>query len=130
MRIPKHLLHILSIVKHEDIAVKLLDAEHIGEGSYRAAYRIGQWVFKKHSRMRYGTYSYEQRRNKIAALGVRIAPTMIINGWEIQPYLKPLTAKQCVGFYNQIREAMNYADINAYTNCGVDRWGRICVYDF
>lgn len=102
------------------------EAEFLGAGCFRSAYRVGNFVIKL-SRPRCAQVG---RRPPVATLrraGILPPEEWHVNGWTVQRYYRRVTDGE---FRSKgAKEFVNSLDICA-ANSGLDRWGRVVAIDW
>lgn len=107
------------------------DAQKIGEGYFRKAYRVGDYVVKQSSN--HGTPKPPKRLLKLKEYDLHVAQQWFMNGWVVQPYYR--LAKY--GEVDKWAQEIGYMVVDkrisldlGYGNMGVDEKGRLTAFDW
>lgn len=109
-----------------------LPSVKLGSGSFRTAYKVGPFVVKRKSdsdyyntlaarREHYG----ERERQAMRELKMRFAPTVEVDGWQVQMAYRP--------FYERPADAPMFYPIGEdifQNNVGIDKRGRYVAFDW
>lgn len=107
----------------------------LGSGSFRTAWRIGNFVVKRRTWFHQMTPA---KRRKLAKEGILVAKTWRVGRWEIQPYYRHMSEKAFwAGPQNEDGLAirghrwwnLKGLDLQSF-NMGYDKQGRFVVFDW
>lgn len=114
--------------------IRRVGGKKLGEGCYRTAFRLGNFVIKWVDPHQNSPLEPSDDVKLYAGLlGIKLAPTEVVNGWMIQPYYRPLTWTQWEKKIEDRLEGTDYwngdVDFNS-CNLGWDRFGKIVAFDW
>jgi len=101
-----------------------IGGENIGSGYYKAAYAVGPFVVKADTddTLRQKHFYHADVRKA----GGRMAPTLCVEGWQIQLRYAPMTAEVWVKHWPKF---LTIGDIHN-KNVGLDRRGKVVAFDW